>query len=301
MKLTFRQFEILLAAAEAESFSDAAQRLKISQPSLSESIRRIEQELGARLFDRTTRSLRLTAHGRHAATVAREAVRDFRRSLDRLAQAGRQERITVAALPSIVCSVLPVALQAFARDRSAVDIGLHDVQHERAVGLVMDGVADIAVTIKPAQREDLHFQEVTSDLAHLVCRKDDPLARRKQVRWQELDGRPFIGITRTSSVRRLTDAAFVQAETALAPRFELEQILSAIAMVEAGFGITALPSFTFAMFKGRDLVVRPLVEPRVRRNVGFVTHAARTLPPHAEALMRAIRASLLRVTKSAPT
>ncbi len=89
MNLTHRQFEILIAAAEAGSFSAAAQRLKISQPSLSESIRRIEREIGARLFERTTRSLKLTAEGRHAATVARDAVRDFRHALDRLASGAR--------------------------------------------------------------------------------------------------------------------------------------------------------------------------------------------------------------------
>ena len=85
MNLTYRQFEILIAAAEAGSFSAAAQRLKISQPSLSESIRRIEREIGARLFERTTRSLKLTPEGRHAASVARDAVRDFRHALERLA------------------------------------------------------------------------------------------------------------------------------------------------------------------------------------------------------------------------
>src|SRR4029079_10807305 len=101
--LTYRQFEILIAAAESESFSAAAHRLGISQPSLSESIRRIEREIGARLFERTTRSLKLTDQGRAAAAVAREAVRDFKRALERLASSTRerQGRITIAALPSI--------------------------------------------------------------------------------------------------------------------------------------------------------------------------------------------------------
>src|SRR5258708_29997323 len=100
MNLTYRQFEILIAAAESESFSAAAQRLGISQPSLSESIRRIEGEIGARLFERTTRSMKLTAEGRHAAAVAREIVRDFKRALDRLASPinNKQGRISIAAL-----------------------------------------------------------------------------------------------------------------------------------------------------------------------------------------------------------
>src|SRR5687767_13157062 len=141
MNLTHRQFEILIAAAESASFSAAAARLGISQPSLSESIRRIERELGAQLFERTTRSLKLTAEGRHAATVARDAVRDFKHALDRLASGARggQGPIAIAALPSIMCAALPAAITRFRNDHPETHIALHDVQHERALSLVTDG------------------------------------------------------------------------------------------------------------------------------------------------------------------
>ena len=154
MNLTHRQLEVLVAAADSESFSAAAQRLGISQPSLSESIRRIEREIGASLFERTTRSLKLTEDGRHAASVAREAVRDFKAALERLASrgAGRQGRIAVAALPSIACAVLPAAIQAFAREHPAVDIVLHDVQHERAVQMVTEGAVDLGADGQAGRR-----------------------------------------------------------------------------------------------------------------------------------------------------
>ena len=128
--------------------------------------------------------------------------------------------------------------------------------------------------------------------------RDHPLARKKTVRWKDLAGLDFIATTRISSVRRLTDAAFIHAETAIEPRYEVEQIPSAVALVEAGLGVTALPSLTFSMFKGRNLAVRPLTEPSLRRNVGFVTvegaHAARQ---SADKLMRLIRERLLAGTQ----
>ena len=70
------------------------------------------------------------------------------------------------------------------------------------------------------------------------------------------------------------------------PRYQVEQIPTAIALVEAGLGVTALPSLTFSMFKGRNLAVRPLVQPRLRRNVGFVTFSGRTMPGFASALCK---------------
>lgn len=294
MNLTHRQFEILIAAADAESFSAAAQRLSISQPSLSESIRRIERELGQRLFERTTRSVRLTEDGRRVVAVAREVVRDFKRALERLAVREGQGRITVAALPSVACAALPAALGEFRREHPAIDVVIHDVQHERTLALVTEGIADFAITIEPPAQDGLVFEAIASDVAHLVCRADDPLARRRQVRWRDLQGHAFVGMTGISSVRRLTDAAFVHAEIALAPSYQVEQIPSAVALVEAGLGVTALPALTFSMFKGRGLAMRPLTEPRLRRTIGFVRLAARTLPDRADVLMRALRASLVR-------
>ena len=290
MNLTHRQFEILIAAAEADSFSAAAKQLGISQPSLSESIRRIERETGTVLFERTTRSVKLTADGRHAAAVAREIVRDFKRALDQLARgSGRSGQISVAALPSVACAVLPGTLEEFARTHPGVSVALHDVQHERALALLTEGAVDLAITLKPPKEDDLTFEDVAADVAHLVCRRDDLLARRKTVRWRDLEGRPFIGFTRISSVRRVTDAAFVQSEMAIEARYEVEQIPTAIALVEAGLGVTALPSLTFSMLRGRNLAARPLIEPKLRRNVGFVTFASRTLPNGADTLMQSVR------------
>ena len=291
MSLTLRQFEIFAAAADSVSFSAAAIRLGISQPALSEAIRRIERETGKALFERTTRSVKLTDAGRHAAVIAREVVRDFTRAVGRLkdSEAGKHSRISVAALPSIACAILPRVFADFTRAYPGIDVALSDVQHERAMAMITEGLADIAITIKPGKSRELVFESVAFDVAHLICRRDHPLARRKAVRWRDLADVPFIGITRISSVRRLTDAAFVHSELSVEPRYEVEQVPSAIALVEAGLGVTVLPSLTFAMFKGRDLAMRPLVKPVLRRNVGFVTLKERSLPPLSEPLMHAIR------------
>lgn len=289
MNLTFRQFEILAAAADGPTFSAAAKRLGISQPSLSESIRRIERETGLNLFERTTRSLKITRDGRELAGIAREIMKDFRRALERVRAGGGQGKIAIAALPSIACAALPRALQQFGKKFPGIEVALHDVQHERAMAMLRDRIVDIAVTIKPSRTEGLTFEGIAADTAHLVCRCDHPLACKKEVGWHELAGYPFIGITAISSVRRLTDAGFVHSEVSVEPRIEVEQVPCAVALVEAGLGITALPSLTFAMFKGRKLATRPLKDPVLRRNVGFVTLNLRHLPAFVEPLKAGIR------------
>ncbi len=293
MNLTVRQLEILVAVADANSFSKAAEALGVSQPSLSETIRRIETELGLRLFDRTTRSLVLTADGRHAVAVAREVVRDFKLALDSITRRGqgRRGRVTVAGLPSVACAILPRAVRTFSHQFPRVEVGVLDVLHERAVNLVGDGIADLALTIRPTRLDDLQFEELGSDVLQLVCRKDHPLGARRRVTWRDLAPYPFVGLTRTSSVRRLTDAALIQSEAPIEPRYDVEQIPSAAALVDEGLGVTALPSLTFTMFKGANLTMRPLTEPVMRRHVGVVTLAGRTLSEPATALITHVRQS----------
>ena len=302
MHLTIRQLEILAAAAEAETFTAAAVRLGISQPSLSESIRRIESELGMRLFDRTTRSLVLTADGRHAAAVAREAVRDFHLALESIARRGqgRRGRITIAALPSIACAVLPAAIRGFLSQFPGVEIHVQDVLHERAVSAVADGTADVALTIRPGKLENLHFEEMGSDTLQLVCRSDHPLASRRQADWRDLAEYPFVALARSSSVRRLTDAAFVNKGVAIEPTYELEQIPSVAALVDAGLGITVLPALTLAMFKGTGLVARPMAKPTMLRHIGTVTLADRSPTEPFTALLGHLRQSLNRSRWAAP-
>lgn len=280
MNLTIRQFEILAAAARAKSFSDAAAGLGISQPALSGTIRKIEEEVGLRLFERTTRSLALTAEGRLIAAMAEDMVRDFRATLESISarSLGRRGRISIAALPSVACSMLPAAIHAFRRRFPLIEIAVADVLHERAEALVADGLADVAVTIRPARRDALDFEDLADDLLHLVCRADDRLARgRTALPWAALADRRFVGLSRNSSVRRMTDSALIDGQPAVQPIYEVEQIPSAVSLVRAGLGVTALPSLTFAMFPLAGLATRPLKDPVVRRRIGLVTLKGRVL------------------------
>ncbi len=291
MHLTMRQLEVLVAAAEAATFSEAARSLGISQPSLSEVVRRMESELGVTLFDRSTRSVALTTDGRHTVAIAREVVREFRLGLESIADRSRarRARVTVATLPSVACAVLPAALQDLLRQHPGTEIALHDVLHERAIALVRDGIADLAVTVRPASLDGLDFVDLGADALNLVCRRDHAMAAKKRPVWRDFAGQPFVALARTTSVRRLTEAAFVHAGVALEPAYEAEQIPSAVALVEAGLGVTALPGLTLSMVKGSSLVARPLGGPPMRRQIGIATLAGRAASPVAASLVAHLR------------
>lgn len=291
MNITVRQLEVFASAARALSFTDAARQLGISQPALSESIRRMEAELGFRLFDRTTRRLALTKEGRALAGLAEEVARDVRDGLaDIAARGGRRPRVTVALLPSIASALLPLAADALRQSFPDAELSVCDVLHERAVAMVEDGIADLAVTMRPAS-DLLDYEPLGSDRAHLLMRRDHPLAGRGPIAWSALTGHAFVALARTTSVRKLVDGGLVAADVAVVPRFEVEQIPSAVALVAAGLGVTALPELTFAMFPRQGLVTRLLDRPQVSRAFGLITRAERPLSPAAAALAAGLRAA----------
>lgn len=289
MNVTVRQLEVFACAARALSFTEAARQLDISQPALSETIRRMEGELGLRLFERSTRRLALTKEGRALAGLAEEVARDVRAGLQDIAERGaRRPRVTVALLPSIAAALLPSAADALRHAFPDAELNVCDVLHERAVALVEDGIADIAVTMRPAS-ELLAYEPLGADRVHLLMRRGHPLAGRGPLAWGALQAHPFVALARTTSVRKLVDGGLAAADAAVVPRFEVEQIPSAVALVAAGLGVTALPELTFAMFPRAGLATRPLEAPVVTRAFGLITRAGRPLSPAAGALADGLR------------
>lgn len=300
MNVTIRQLEVFAATARAASFTEAAVRLGISQPALSETIRRIEHELGLRLFERTTRKVMLTAEGLALAGLAEEVVRDVRLGLkDVVERTARRPRLAIALLPSLASALLPAAVDHLRAEYPLADLSVFDVLHERAGGLVMEGVADMAVTMRPSD-EELTFEALGADLFHLVTPRGHKLAGRGPLPWARLAGHPFVALAPSTSVRRMVDNAMAGADLALAARYEVEQIPSAVGLVRAGLGITALPAFTFAMFDRRGLALRPLHAPEVSRALGLVMRKGRTFSPAALRLAEGVRRAFRQIGAGVP-
>ncbi|WP_416965783.1 LysR family transcriptional regulator [Streptomyces sp. Agncl-13] len=114
MDITLRQMELFLSVAEAGSFTRAAEEVLLSQPVLSRTVQQLEHAVGAKLFERTTRSLTLTPEGTELLGVARDILRTYHRGMERFAamRAGERGTVTVAALPSVAAGMLPGVFRA---------------------------------------------------------------------------------------------------------------------------------------------------------------------------------------------
>lgn len=272
MNLTLRQLEILVAIGDTQSLTGAAEKLGVSQPSVSETLRRVEGELGCRLVDRTTRQLALTYEGQHVVASAREAMRSLAGTFEAIARRGDgvHGRLSIAALPSAVCTVLPPVLRAFRERYPGIAVAVRDALQDRAMAMLQDGNIDLVIAGRPDGQGAFIFEAIATDRLMLVVSRRHPLSRRRSVDWRELADFEFIAMSPSSSVRRLTDAGFIHANLPAAPAYEVDQISCAAALAAAGLGVTALPTMTFAMFNADELAMIPLDAPAIERSIGMI-------------------------------
>lgn len=289
--VNLQQLESFVEVARTVNFRAAADKLHVSQPALSRTIKMLESALGERLFDRDTRHVEITPTGRELLPIALRILENFNSSFSELSQFldGRSGHVTVAALPSTGVALLPKAIAAFRKDHPQVEFSLLEGPAEVLRVAVDEGRADLAISVRPSPHEPLQYRHLLDDPFMLLCRRDDPLAGKASVPWSAFASRPFIASGPKSSIRPITDAAFLQKGLHVEPVFEYPSIAAGGALVAAGLGLIALPRLALHLINNDELVSIPLQRPAMSRAVGVVTRTGRSLSPLSRAFVESLR------------
>ena len=296
MSINLRQLRAFVAVAEASNFTRAARTLHMAQPMVSGLVRELEAELGFRLFDRTTRRVELTGAAAEFLGDARRLTGELDRAVRRARDIGarRGGHLSVGAPPLLAATLLPRVIQDFAQSAPGVSVALLDRSIASLTPMVLGGEVQLAVgTFRP--EEGLARVPLITDRLSLLCRTDHPLAARPALDWAELAGLPLIALRHGNGIRDQVDRGYEAAGLRAAPAFELDQIGTVVAMVEAGFGVTVLPPYALGPFSARSLVLRPLVRPSVLREIEVVYREGRSLPPAAAEFLRLLRIGAARL------
>jgi LysR family carnitine catabolism transcriptional activator len=296
MKIGLRSLQAFRRVAELRSFSLAAERMRVSQPALSATIRKLEGILGVKVFDRTTRQVLLTPDGRELLRLATRMIDEYESVFgdfqDYLAQ--RRGRVVIAALPSVAAVLLPPVLRRFRAGHEAVDIRIRDTLHDAVVDEVLSGAADFGLTVAPSGRAELAFERLFADSFVLVCPRDHKLAAQASASWREIARHPLIAPSPTSSVRQAIAAACAKAGIDLHVAYEAEHLSTMGGLLAVGLGVTALPSLSLPLLGANDFAVVPIGKPPVERTIGIVRRAGRTPSVAAAALLAELGAAMSR-------
>jgi DNA-binding transcriptional LysR family regulator len=291
VKITIKQIESFLAVAELGNFSRASKRLNVAQPALSQAIKDLEAELAVRLFDRTTRRVELTDAGREFRNSAAKALEELEHAVESVHELAerRRGRLRIAAPPLLAAVVLPQAIAEFQKRYPGISVQLADVGTEQIIDSVRNGKADCGLgTFSPAE-EGIERVPLVRDSLMLFCDHRSLFNGAISVPWRELEDQPLITLTRDSGIRLLVEVGFEAAEIALKPAYEVTQVTTAIALVEAGLGVAVLPTYALAAARYRKVVGKLLTDPNISREVSLIHATGRSVSPAVSAFATIVR------------
>ncbi len=296
MNVTIRQLRAFSAVAAHGSFTAAANHLSLTQSALSVLVRELERVLGVRLFDRHTRSVRLTDAGRDFLPHVARAFVELEGGAAAVADLRDKKRglLRVGAPQLLACTLLPTVIAAFRGRYPAIDVRLVDTPPEGMLPRVTSGDAELAIGPDASIGPELARLPLMRSSHQLVCPRDHPLARRPKARWQDVARHAFIAPTRDFMKRLAPELATLARPVTLVPAHEVSYMTTALGLTAAGIGITACPSYAMPFVEGYGLAMRPLVEPVFHRTICAFALAGRSLSPAAEAFVEVLRETVAR-------
>jgi DNA-binding transcriptional LysR family regulator len=267
--MNLRQLEYLVAIADAGSLTGAAEGLFVSQPSLSQQIRALEQELGGELLERLPRGVRLTVAGQSLLPEAREAIRHAERGRHAARSALELEagQLELAVATSTVAGILPSVLRTWQQSHPRIEVSLLEFPHRRSLDeAVRDGAGDVALGQLPASWpgpiERLGWEEFK-----VVLPFGDPLLDQPAVELASLARRRWVHFATTHGLAAVVD--FCCATAGFSPRVSVRtsQVPAAARFAATGLGPALMPEHTIP-----DALVelaRPASPPIARAVVAF--------------------------------
>ena len=274
------------AVAELGSFRKAAESVHITQPAFSRRIEKLEQALGARLLDRTTRRVNLT-------TVGRDFDRQLRQILDALdttllgirgLAATRMGEVTVACVPSAVNYFLTGVIALYHQRYPKIRVKILDENANAVLTAVAHGEADFGLNFVGSYENEVDFEPLLEEPFVAACRRDHPLAKRSKVTWKELAEFDFISVSKSSGNRLLLDQALAGVKDTPQSMYETRHGTTMIGLVEAGLGVAVVPSLTMPAADHPLLVSVPLIDPVIKRKMGLIKRRSSVLTPAAQQL-----------------
>jgi DNA-binding transcriptional LysR family regulator len=283
MEFTSRQLRAFLLVAQHHSFTRAAEALFITPPGLSLLIRELENQLGFRLFDRTTRHVALTSHGSQLVAIARRSIEDLDAAMSHIGQTAKKARhsLSLGASPLVAANILPQAMKEFRSHRPDLQIQVFDADITIVLQKVAAGELDMGLggfRSAPGIRRIPFFR-----FSLMVIRPDNDAApRRTSTTWSALKEERLISVPPIVPFQQLVDKCLAQAGAAHPPIQVLNRLDTLIAMVEAGEGIAVIPSFALPACRHRKVVMSRLINPTVTQDFYLIWNRARKIPPAAE-------------------
>jgi LysR family transcriptional regulator, hydrogen peroxide-inducible genes activator len=287
--MEFNQLRYVCAIAETGSFSRAAERCQVAQPSLSQQVLKLEEDLGTRLFDRLGRSVRVTEAGLaflpHARSILSQMEMARSSVTDKFADV--RGSVAVGVIPTVAPYLMPRYTTVFAKKYPEAKLRIVEKTTPVLIEGLRDLSIDLAILALPLRHKDLELFPFYTEPLYVVLPRKHPRAAAETLAVKDLRGESFVMLRDGHCFRDLSIAACTHARVAPRIAFESDQFSSLFGMVAAGVGISLVPEMAIDR-NARCRYVR-LSDARATRTVVTVVLRGRTLNWVQQAFLSEIR------------
>jgi len=267
--MEMHQLRYVVAVARTRNFSRAAEQCHVSQPSLSQQIQKLEQELGERLFDRMKREAKLTPHGEtflhRAVRILEEVDAAKREATD--AQKLLRGTVAVGVLPTIAPYLLPDALATFTAKFPGVQVVVQEDTTARLLKLALACEIDFALASRPIRDERLEVRELFSEELLIALPPGHPLTRKRTVGADDLEGERLIVMKEGHCLGDQVLGFCERHHLHHRISFRSAQLETIQSLVRAGLGISLIPAMAARLDRTDGLKYRSLHSPKPSRQI----------------------------------
>jgi len=286
-----KQIKAFVRISETRNFTRAGDLMGLSQPALSLLMSQFEEELGLKLFHRTTRNVELTNAGHEFMPNAIRILQDVDNSLESLRQTAAVLRgsIHVVALPSLCSSLLANCVMEFKRSFPEINVKIEEMPAGPIVDYIVAGACDLGIGVMIEEREVVRFVPLFKDKLVLLRSDTSDFLKRSPLKWTDLKSEPMVFMSTATSVRSMINSACLQNNMMLTNSFEVNFMSTAISFVRSGLGMTILPTTALSDFSMEGILVQEIENPVLEREIGLLQRSDRLLSPAATQFVKSVR------------
>jgi DNA-binding transcriptional LysR family regulator len=264
------QLKYFQTVARLEHMTQAARQLSIAQPSLSQMVARLEEELGVSLFDRQGRQIRLNQFGRAFLWHVEHILGELEEAKQEIADMAGTEHGCIA-LAIVLPHILPDLLQTFRSDHPHVTFRLfHQHSSQTVLQQLEQGEIDLGITSPPIEQPNINWITLMRDEIYLMVPPEHPLARYKSIDLHEVEHEPFISLKPGHTMRTLTDSFCQQAGFTPKVAFEGDDSSTIRGLIIAGIGVGFASDLMLRGLPNPTIgVALHIQEPRCQRIIGL--------------------------------
>ncbi|WBY03282.1 LysR substrate-binding domain-containing protein [Ramlibacter tataouinensis] len=287
--MELRHLRYFVTLAECLSFTRAAERVHVTQSTLSHQIRQLEDEIGQPLFDRIGKRVVLTEAGESFLGYASKALREVDAGLSHLMRAGDElsGEVRIGATGTFNISFVPECLAVFLQRNPTVKVTVEELAADAIGQRLIDATLDVGIAYQPADPTHLWFEPLYTEEMVLVVSSTHPLAQRRRVRMVELHRQRLVLLPRDFTTRTMLEECFRASGAEPVVAAEMNAIAPMIGTVARTQLATIVSSH--AVTPREDVRILPLESPTPMRTPGMLWKRDAKQPPAVRSFAACIR------------